>query len=231
MKRSRSVLLFTITAITTIFLAATTAQAVGYYPIPTVPVNTLNGVNGLVDIGEFVIDDFFDGPVPGDIEEDGMEASGGYFVHVHGVEVFGFAVYPYTNRDGWYANFISAEAWDAGQVIGLLGPLLTTDIGGFSSLFGDDEYANLYYNVDGDNITDGSDTDHPPFPSNPFEAEFFFSGGEMASDFVAFTQTGSPIDHSRALQPIPEPSTFFLFGTGIVGLIAHTLRKKSGIKA
>ncbi len=230
MKKSTSILLFTITAITSIFLAVSTAQAI-YLP-PSVSVNILNGVNGLVDIGEFERDVLFE-EVPG---IDGIGADGGYFVDVqNGVSVFGFAVsinshvYPYANRDGWNAAFISAEEWDAGHAIGLFGPLLTTDIGEFLPLFGEDEYVNLYYNVEGDNITDDSDTDQP-FPLNPFETEFLFSGGHVASDFVAFTSTGNIIDQSLGLQPIPEPSTLFLFGTGIVGLIAHTLRKKSRIK-
>jgi len=225
MKSATSILLFAITAM---FLSVTTAQALISIP-PPIAVHTIHGANGSVDVGEFEISGAPE-ELPG-IE--GMGSEGGYFVDVlDASSLFGFAVsinshvYPYTDREGWNAAFISAGEWDDGHAIGALSELLTTDIGGFFSLFGDDQYVNLYYNVEGDNIIDGSDTSQP-FPSDPFEAEFFFSGGHIASDFVAFTSNGTIIDQSRGgLQPVPEPSTIFLFGTGIAGLFAHTLRKK-----
>lgn len=229
MRIPKSIRLLTATALTAMLLTVSTAQAYPYEH-PTVSVHTLNGINGNVAIGEFEIDGITE------IGEAELFASGGYFVDVLNEEysVFGFAVsinshvYPYTFREGWNEAFISQSEWDAGHEIGIegLGGLLTTDIGSFGSLFGDDEYVNLYYNVEGDGITDSSDSDQL-FPTDPELAEFFFVGGFLASEFVAFTPGGTIIDQSlQSNQPIPEPSTLFLFGTGIVGLVAHTVRKK-----
>lgn len=230
MNKQTTLLRLTTTAIMAMLLSATTVQAVGYDN--TVSVKVLNGINGQVDIGEF---EFTNDTTIGERE---IEATGGYFVDVlqEPVSVYGFAVsinshvYPYTYREAWNASFISAEEWDGGHAIGFGGPggLLTTDIAEFaSSLFGEDSYINIYYNVEGSNITEGSDTDQP-FPTIADEAEFFFGEGFLASEFVAFTVNGEIIDQSlQNNQPVPEPSTVLLFGTGLVGLLAHTIRKKA----
>ena len=101
---------------------------------------------------------------------------------------------------------------------------MTTDIGPFSDFFGTDLFANLYYNETGSDIGENSDTDQP-FPTVG-NGEFTFATGEPGSHFVAFTATGGVISQS-----LPEPSTIFLFGTGIVGLIARTLWKKHAVAA
>ncbi len=208
MRRSTSILLFTATAITAMLLASTTAQAI---------TTVLSGTNGQVDVGELLVS-------PG---------NGEYFLDILGtsIQVFGFAVSintvtePDTDRSGWEADFVSQAAWDLGFDINEVeGGLLTTDIGPFSDFFGTDLFANLYYNETGSDIGENSDTDQP-FPTVG-NGEFTFATGEPGSHFVAFTATGGVISQS-----LPEPSTIFLFGTGIVGLIARTLWKKHAVAA
>jgi len=75
-------------------------------------------------------------------------------------------------------------------------------------------------------IMESTDTD-PPFPPEGNGLfTFAIGGGEPESHFVAFTATGGVISQS-----LPEPSTIFLLGTGIVGLIARTLWKKHAVAA
>ena len=225
----KSLLLTTVAMFTAMLLSVTTAQAVTLSP-PSVIVNTLHGTNGMVDVGEFEASEAIG------VGAEDVVAEGGYFLDVldPNTQVYGFAVsinsaaFPYSSRSGWNGVNISRGYWNMGPLIGSSGSLSTTAIGTFSSLFGDDLFANLYYNVEGLDITEADDTDqNPGFPTDPTLAEFFFSNGVIVSNFVAFNSTGGIISQSLLTkQAVPEPSTIFLFGTGIVGLMAHTARKK-----
>jgi hypothetical protein len=161
---------------------------------------TLVGLNGLVEIGEF-----------------GSSTTGYYRVDVaSGVALTGFAVSTEapdasTPRAGWSASNLSSAEWDA-----LFGA------GNFLSFFGSSESRVNYYFLSGvgADIDDGNDQDQVvPGLWSEFDSPEFFFGFAAASEFVAFGKSGAVVDYSLARSSVPDASsTLALLSPALIGL-------------
>ena len=70
-------------------------------------------------------------------------------------------------------------------------------------------------------------------PNNLNANEFYLWGNNWnknvisRADFVAAGNTALGIDLKGTMQPVPEPSTMLLLGTGLVGIVARRLRQRA----
>jgi hypothetical protein len=161
---------------------------------------TLVGLNGLVDVGEY-----------------GTAFTGYYRVDVaSGVSLTGFAVSTEapdatTPRAGWSASNMSSAQWDT-----LFGA------GNFLTFFGSSESRVNYYflSATGAELDDATDQDQliPGLWSDLESPEFFFGFG-AASEFVAFGKNGAVVDYSLGRTSVPDAShTLALFSPALLGL-------------
>ena len=177
----------------------------------------LNGVNNIVDITEVAT-------LGGGIEYQLsiLTADQNFAIYAFGVSNSSTGTtWASTTRIGvWTASQFSAQSWDSGNNILQLwgGDIVTTALGSFSSLFGNDLYVNFFWLM-------------PSKPSvNAINAsgstgEFFQLLGGLSSDFVALNANGGIIDQSRTAA-VPEPSTLIIFVLGLGILSRRSLIAK-----
>ncbi|PCI62385.1 MAG: hypothetical protein COB35_04120 [Gammaproteobacteria bacterium] len=165
----------------------------------------LNGVNNIVDITEVAT-------LGGEIEYQLsiLTADQNFAIYAFGVSNSSTGTtWASTTRIGvWTASQFSAQSWDSGNNILQLwgGDIVTTALGSFSSLFGNDLYVNFFWLIRSQpsgNAINANST-----------GEFFQSQGLAASDFIALNASGSIIDQSKTAA-VPEPSTLIIFVLGL----------------
>ncbi|VAX09998.1 hypothetical protein MNBD_GAMMA25-209 [hydrothermal vent metagenome] len=122
------------------------------------------------------------------------------------------------NGLNWDSQIVSSFNWNIGQELFLGGaqPVLTTDIGDFSTLFPGFTYVFMY-NFDSNLTSTGA------IAAGTTEGGFMFETGFPFSPFIAVGQAGNIIANGQTVHVVPLPAAVWLFGFGLaaVGMVGR----------